>query len=119
MESVSFSNIAIVSCGTLSLELNVLREEGFLDTRHLFYTSPGLHENIRELESQLVQRIQKAKEKADKVLVVYGGKFCYVNADEPTRTMQTIIKEQGPAIAALRMQLFKRLIDAAGLRASP
>jgi len=29
-----------------------------------------------------------AKEKADKVIVVYGGKFCYVNVDEPTRTMQ-------------------------------
>jgi hypothetical protein len=29
--------------------------------------------------------------------VVYGGKFCYVNADEPTRTMQQIIAEQGRA----------------------
>jgi len=30
--------------------------------------------------------------------VVYGGKFCYVNADEPTRTMRTIIQEQGPGV---------------------
>jgi len=35
MESVSFSHIAAVSCGTLSMELNRLREEGFLDTDHL------------------------------------------------------------------------------------
>ena len=35
---------------------------------------------------------------ADKVIVVYGGKFCYVNADEPTRTMKTIMEEQGPAV---------------------
>lgn len=98
MDKISFSQIAVVSCGTLSLELNRLREEGFLDTSHLFFTTPGLHEDPRELERQLLHRIQKAKEKADKVLVVYGGKFCYVNAAEPTRTMRTIIAEQGPKV---------------------
>ncbi len=101
MDAPSFSHIAIVSCGTLSLELRHLREEGFLDTEHLFFTTPGLHENIRELEKQLVERIGKAKEKSDKVLVVYGGKFCYVNADEPLRTMQKIIVEQGAGVARI------------------
>ena len=95
MSKISFSDIAIVSCGTLSLELNYLKKTGFLDSHLLFYTTPGLHEDIHELESQLIQRIIKAKEKVDKIIVVYGGKFCYVNADEPTRTMQTIIEEQG------------------------
>ncbi len=38
METISFSDIAIVSCGTLSLELNHLKNEGFLDTNHLFFT---------------------------------------------------------------------------------
>ena len=99
MNKVSFNNIAIVSCGTLSLELNHLKEEGFLDTDHLFYTAPGLHEDVRELERQLLQRIDKARETADKVIVVYGGKFCYVNADNPTRTMKKIIEEQGPDVA--------------------
>jgi len=102
MEDVSFSNIAIVSCGTLSLELNHLKKTGFLDTDHLFYTTPGLHQDIPELERQLVSRIRKAREKADKVLVVYGGKFCYVNVDEPTRLMQTIIEEQGPDVARIQ-----------------
>ena len=101
MEQISFSDIAIVSCGTLSMELNHLRNEGFLDTNHLFFTTPGLHEDIRELERQLIERINKAKEKSDKVLVVYGGKFCYVNADEPLRTMGTIIEEQGPGVARI------------------
>ncbi|WP_419659926.1 conserved uncharacterized protein, DUF1638 [Desulfosarcina variabilis str. Montpellier] len=100
-QSVSFANIAIVSCGTLSLELNHLRAQGFLDTPHLFFTTPGLHEDIHELERQLLDRIAKAREKTDKVLVVYGGKFCYVNADEPTRTMQTIISEQGAGVARI------------------
>jgi hypothetical protein len=98
MDHVSFSEIAIVSCGTLSLELNHLKSEGFLDSDHIFFTTPGLHEDPRELEQQLIQRVKKAREKVDKVLVVYGGKFCYVNADQPTRTMQKIIEEQGPDV---------------------
>jgi len=97
----SFSEIAVVSCGTLSLELNHLKETGFLDAKHIFYTRPGLHEHVRELERQLIERIRKAKEKTDKVLVVYGGKFCYVNAEEPTRTMSKIIAEQGPGVARI------------------
>jgi hypothetical protein len=101
MAQTSFSDIAVVSCGTLSLELNHLRTEGFLNTEHLFFTTPGLHEDIHELENQLLDRIARAKEKADKVLVVYGGKFCYVNADEPTRTMQQIIAEQGANVARI------------------
>ena len=99
MGDISFSDIAIVSCGTLSLELNHLKECGFLNARQIFYTTPGLHENPLELERQLLHRIGKAKEKADRVLVVYGGKFCYVNADHPTRTMREIIEEQGPKVA--------------------
>ena len=102
MQTISFEDIAIVACGTLSLELNHLKKEGFLDTRHLFFTSPGLHQDIHALERQLVARIHKAREKTGKVLVVYGGKFCYVNADEPTRTMQQILEEQGPGV--LRVQ---------------
>ncbi|MCD4717411.1 MAG: DUF1638 domain-containing protein [Desulfobacterales bacterium] len=101
MDNISFSDIAIVSCGTLSLELNHLKKEGFLDTDHLFFTTPGLHEDIRELERQLIEKINKAKEKTDKVIVVYGGKFCYVNADEPLRTMRTIIEEQGPGVVRI------------------
>jgi hypothetical protein len=101
MENVSFADIAIVSCGTLSLELNYLKQTGVLDTDHLYFTTPGLHEDIRELERQLIRQIGAAKEKTDKVLVVYGGKFCYVNADKPTRTMQKIIAEQGPNVARI------------------
>jgi hypothetical protein len=100
-QQISFANIAIVACGTLSLELNHLRTKGFLDTPHLFYTTPGLHEDIHELERQLLDRIAKAREKAEKVLVVFGGKFCYVNADDPTRTMQKIISELGPDVARI------------------
>jgi hypothetical protein len=91
-----------VSCGTLSLELNYLKKTGFLDSDHLFFTTPGLHEDIHDLERQLLQRITRAKEKTKKVIVVYGGKFCYVNPDEPTRTMQTIIEAQGPDVTRIQ-----------------
>ena len=101
MENISFSDIAIVSCGTLRMELNRLREDGFLDTAHIFFNTPGLHEDIHELERQLVENIRKAKQVANKVIVVYGGKFCYVNADEPLRNMQTIIEEQGPGVVRI------------------
>jgi hypothetical protein len=97
----SFADIAIVACGTMSMELRALRESGFLDTEHLLFTAPGLHQDPRELERQLLQRMDQAKQRADKVLVVFGGKFCYVNADAPTRTMRKIIEEQGPRVARI------------------
>jgi hypothetical protein len=102
MQNMSFADIAIVSCGTLSLELNHLKKEGFLDSQHLYFTTPGLHEDIRDLERQLVDRIGQAMQKTGRVLVVYGGKFCYVNPDEPTRTMQAIIEEQGPGVTRIQ-----------------
>lgn len=102
MEKVSFSDIAIVACGTLSLELKALKDAGILDTRHIFYTTPGLHEKPRELERQLRGRIEKAMEIAEKIIVVYGGKFCYVNADQPTRTMKTIVEELGSRVRRVR-----------------
>lgn len=98
---ISFSDISIVSCGTVSLELDHLTRQGVLDARQILYTPPGLHQDIPELERQLVHQIGKARSKTNKVLVVYGGKFCYVNPDEPTRLMRTIIAEQGPGIARI------------------
>ena len=102
MENITFSDIAIVACGTMNLELNHLKKEGFLDAQKIYYTKPGLHQNCNELEKQLIERITMAKEKADKVIVVYGGKFCYVNVDEPTRTMQTVIEEQGSGVGRVQ-----------------
>lgn len=102
MSKQTFSDVAIVSCGTLSLEINFLKKEGFLDAQNIFFTTPGLHEDPQELERQLVDRIQKAKEKTENILVVYGGKFCYVNTNDPTRTMQVILQEQGPKVARVQ-----------------
>ena len=101
MNQTSFSNISIVSCGTMSLELNYLRQQGFLDDAHITYTTPGLHEDPKELERQLIQKITQAKKQREKVIVVYGGKFCYVNKDNPTRVMDDIIREQGENVSRI------------------
>jgi len=102
MSQISFADIGIVACGTLSLELNYLQKEGFLDSQHIVYTTPGLHQDIPELERQLIRQIAKVKESSIRVLVVYGGKFCYVNVDDPTRLMQNIVQEQGDGVVRIQ-----------------
>ena len=101
MDTISFSDISIVACGTMSPELNYMTQEGLLESAQILYTTPGLHQDIPELERQLIKRIAKAREKTEKVIVVYGGKYCYVNPNEPTRLMKTIIAEQGPGVARM------------------
>jgi len=93
-EGLSFRDYAIVSCGTLAPELNYLRKQGFLDVRRIIYTTPGRHEVLKELESQLIEKINLAKQHSKKIIVVYGGKFCYINVDDPYVTMDTMIREQ-------------------------
>ena len=95
MSRISFADSAIVACGTMSPEINHLAGSGFLDTPHRIFTTPGLHQDIPELERQLVASIKKAKDLARYVIVVYGGKYCYVNPDNPTRLMADLIREQG------------------------
>ena len=102
-EEFSFRDYAIVSCGTLAPELNYLKRQGFLDANKIIYTAPGRHEVLKELESQLIQKINAAKQHCQKIIVVYGGKFCYVNIDNPYRTIDTIIQEQGTGISISRI----------------
>ena len=90
----TFQDYAIVACGTVNMELNALRDIGFLDAAKILYTKPGRHEIHWELEAQLIRQIAKAKEYANKIIVAYGGKFCYVNVNDLYRGIDTIIKEQ-------------------------
>ena len=98
----SFRDHAIVACGTLIPELHFLKESNFLDARKILFTKPGRHESPPELESQLIRQIRHAKTYAEKVIVVYGGKFCYINTDDSYRTIDTIIDEQGAGISGPR-----------------
>ena len=90
------------------MELNYLRNSGFLDARKILYTKPGRHEVPRELESQLIRQIGTAKTYTSNIIVVYGGKFCYVNADNQYRKIDTIIQEQeesGASISRIKATL--------------
>jgi len=101
---VSFRDHAIVSCGTLVPELNYLKESNFLDAKKILFTKPGRHESPPELENQLIRQISNAKKYAEKVIVVYGGKFCYINSDDPYRTIDKIIEEQGAVISRIKAE---------------
>lgn len=98
MKNQSFKNYVVVSCGTLAPELNYLKKSGFLDVDKIFYTKPGRHEVPKELESQLIDKINLAKKYSENIIVVYGGKYCYINIKEPNKTIDDIIKQQGKNI---------------------
>lgn len=99
----SFENCTIVSCGTLEPELNFLTKEGFLNAGQVVYTTPGRHEVPKELESQLIQKVITARQRCQKIIIVYGGKFCYVNIDNPYKTIDTIIAEHAAGVSISRV----------------
>jgi len=74
-ERLSFRDYSIVACGTLNLELNYLKDAGFLDARKILYTKPGRHEVPHELESQLIRQMGNAKKYSQRIIVVYGGQL--------------------------------------------
>ncbi|MBE0438006.1 MAG: DUF1638 domain-containing protein, partial [Methylomicrobium sp.] len=88
-KDVSFKDYAIVACGTMIPELNYLKENGFLDTQ-VIYTTPGLHQVPDELDQQLQKQLEVAKKHAKKIIVVYGGKYCYINIRDPYRTIDAV-----------------------------
>jgi hypothetical protein len=45
------------------MELNHLRDTGFLDVNKILYTKLGLYQAPRELEDQLVKQIENGKSK--------------------------------------------------------
>ncbi|HZK54903.1 MAG TPA: DUF1638 domain-containing protein [Desulfosporosinus sp.] len=92
MKKGLFSDYAIVACGVMIPELNYLKETGFLDGT-IIYTAPGLHQVPNELEKQLQEQLAIAKKSAKKIIVVYGGKYCYINLQDSYRTIDTVIDE--------------------------
>ena len=62
MNSVSFADIAIVSCRNVKPRAEIFKR-GRVSGYHLFFTTPGLHEDIRELERQLNKQINYQADK--------------------------------------------------------
>lgn len=101
MNNKFFKDYVIISCGTLSPELNYLKKNRFLDAEKILYTKPGRHENPIELESQLIDKINLAKNFSENLIVVYGGKYCYINIKEPNKSIDDIIKQQSGNISRI------------------
>jgi len=102
MKKDFFKDHVIVCCGTLSPEINRLKADGFLDAKKILFTKPGRHEVPQELESQLIDKINKAKEYSKKVIVIYGGRYCYINMKEPEKNIDNIIKNLGKEITRIK-----------------
>jgi len=91
-DRVSFKGYSIVSCGTMRLELELLRQSGFLDADKILYCAPGLHEWPWELEKQLPRQLSRAAEASSRIIVVYGKK-CFMDLNQPTRETDALIQE--------------------------
>jgi len=99
--NISFRGYTIVSCGTLSPELNYLKDEGFLDADKILYTLPGLHEIPEELEKQLKKQLDNAEKYSSKIIVVYGS-GCYIDSKDPFRDIDKLIKEHGGEVSRVK-----------------
>jgi hypothetical protein len=93
-KKTNFEGYSIVSCGTMRAELNSLKQEGFLNADQILYTKPGLHEVPRDLEESLKKQIGNAQKYSQKIIVVYGEK-CYIDTDNASRDIDTLIRETG------------------------
>lgn len=98
-----FKGHTIVSCGTLRRELDYLSKTNFLNADKVLYTAPGLHENSYELEKQLKRQIEEAKKISPNIIVVYGNR-CYVDVKDPSRDIDTLIRETGANAKRIRVK---------------
>lgn len=97
----SFQGYSVVSCGTLSPEVNHLCNSGFLDADKVLYTRPGQHENPREFEKHLRRQLRHAQQYSRKIIVVYG-KRCYIDTVDPFKSVDKIIREEGDNISRVK-----------------
>ena len=96
-----FTGTSIVACGTVRREVRKLAADGVLDADRLLFTTPGLHEWQRELEKQLLRQLDKARAVSERVLVVYGER-CYLSPVDPSRNLDTLLREQGAEYRRIR-----------------
>jgi len=99
-DRISFKGHSIVSCGTLRMELESLRQSGFLDADAVLYCAPGLHEWPWELEKHLPRQLLRAAQTSPRIIVVYGKK-CFKDLKHPARETDALIQETvGNAVRA-------------------
>ena len=95
VDNASFRGCAVVACGTVRMELESLRQSGFLDADAVLYCAPGLHEWPWELEKQLPRQLSRAAQVSSRIIVVYGKK-CFKDLNHPERETDALIHETAP-----------------------
>jgi len=88
------SRITIVSCGSFKEDVESLQAEGLLEGMEVLYTEPCLKERPRKLEELLRQRIEEAKDGADKILVIYGD-GCFIDTSDFSRSIDSLVEDTG------------------------
>jgi len=89
----TFQDHCIICCGMLHPEITHLAETGFFGSARILFTPPGLHALPDRLEEHLLKRIQQARESHpdSRIMVVYGKK-CYLNTDDPLKSVDSILQ---------------------------
>jgi hypothetical protein len=84
-------------------EISHLVQTGFLDPKELYFTAPGLHALPGRLESSLLKRLSRARASCpdDKIIVVYGKK-CFVDVNEPSKRVDSILSDAGAEIVRVQ-----------------
>ncbi len=93
--------IAIVSCGTLRQDLEALQAEGELAGCRLLFTDICLKERPKELEHQLIEKIEEAEQSAAQVVVVYGT-GCFSDSSDFSRGIDSILEDTGVAFRRVK-----------------
>ena len=93
--------IAIVSCGSFREDLERLQAEGLLEGIEVLYTEPCLKERPRKLQELLKERLEEAKGRADRILVIYGD-GCFIDTSDFSRGIDSIVEEAGVANERIR-----------------
>lgn len=99
MTHSGFENRCLISCGMLYPEITYLIENGFLKPRRILFTPPGLHALPERLEEHLLKKLEQAREWcSDNEIIVIYGKKCHVNADEPLKRVDSILRDRGQGL---------------------
>ncbi len=61
----------------LAVRKSISDSKNFIDTDHIYFTTPVFTGTSGNWNLQLGKAIEKAKSRAKGVIVVYGGKYCY------------------------------------------
>lgn len=89
-----FDDKILVACEVMRPEIERLRSDGKAAFKDVFYVHPGSHERSRIMEEQLPEKLARASETGNDIIVALGVK-CYFDLDDPGRNIDSLIEKTG------------------------